>query len=64
MNFALRCQAAVTLTVNSGGLRLDLSISLEGRWLRPSLIGRHLGESPLMLGDSKTSEGSGSCGAG
>ena len=25
-------------------------MSLEGRWLQPSLIGKHLGESPPVIG--------------
>ena len=28
------------------------SMSLEGRWLQPSLIGKHLGESPLVIGEA------------
>ena len=37
-------------------------MSLEGRWLQPSLIGKHLGESPLVIGESRTAEGSGTNG--
>ena len=33
-------------------------MSLEGRWLEPSLICKHLGESPPGIGESRTAEGS------